>query len=183
MFITRKKVVRLIAPVALATGLVLTGCTIQVGDLTGSGRTATVDEPSAEEDDSIILDSTIDRLDAAPADAKSVLTDLSATLDTIAGLDGVGISYYGPVVDLNVVIPEAASGNITADQLKQLLSMLESVSYPATVEGFTINVWGSDMFAADSSEVGAEIGMKDAFLDAEWQWIQFAVTDLGSLYK
>lgn len=176
---------RLVAPLALAGAMLFTGCAATSAE---APAPVTSEQPAAEPStDSTetegLFDSTQDQLGAAPEDAKAVLTELSAKLDTIDGVNGVGISYYGPEVDLGVVIPKAENDNITPDQLRSVLDIIAGFDYPATVEGFLINVWGADGHAGDSSVVGQEIGMKDEFIDLEWGQLAFGVADLGALYK
>lgn len=184
MVINRKHTFGGLVPLALAGALLLSGCSTTDSTLEAPGDVAAVENNESSTPESALYDSTQDNLDAAPADAAEALRSLSAELDQIDGINGVGISYYGPEVDLGVVIPVAGDGtNVSAEQLKKVLSTIEKHDYPATVEGFTINVWGADGFGADSSLVGQEIGLKDEFNDSEWGWIKFSVKDLGSLYK
>lgn len=187
MFITRNKSIRIVAPLALAGALLLTGCssTATAPEKPAASAAPSADASSTDQTDGDVelVDSTIDKLDAAPDDAKAVLTELSIALDAVPGLDGVGISYWNPEVDINLVVPNALEENLTGDQLRQVLEILGDREYPATVEGFIINVWGSDQFAGDSSTPAAEIGLKDEFIDSGWGWVKFTVADLGALYK
>ena len=183
MFITQKLSTQLVMPFALVGALLFAGCspTPSEAPATNDASEQVVESESSETEG--LYDSTQAQLGAAPEDAKAVLTELSTKLDTIEGVNGVGVSYYGPEVDLGVVIPEAANSNITPAQLRAVLDIIAEFDYPATVEGFLINVWGADGYAGDSSVVGQELGLKDQFNDTEWGQVKFGVADIGSLYK
>lgn len=183
MFTTQKISAQLIVPFAFAGALLFTGCSTTPSEApaTNDASEQVVESETSETEG--LYDSTQDQLGAAPEDAKAVLTELSAKLDTIDGVNGVGVSYYGPEVDLGVVIPEAANSNITPEQLRAVLDIIAEFDYPATVEGFLINIWGADGYAGDSSAAGQELGLKDQFNDTEWGQVKFGVADIGSLYK
>lgn len=171
----------LLLPLALAGALLASACATEAVPeaLTPSSSASSADGES----DAPFTHQ--DRLIGASDEVQTLLTELSAELDN-AGPDitAVGIGAYGTSITVDVHIASASGAqNVAPESMKAILQSIAKRSYPEEeIQSFEINVWGDDGFAADTSEVGEQIGVKEAYLDREWQRIAFPSSAAGSLF-
>ncbi len=185
MFFTPQRPIHVFAPLALACGLLLTGCSITIPtDAVESAETTAPAENNADEtstDFEIVAEDSImtgdDALDQQLAEFSSALTTSAAP-----GVSRILVHSYGAdTVNIQVWTDEE-SGVLTGAQLKPVLDAVQALSPASPIGEFVINGWDAEGMQGESNGAAVELGVKPEFIDAGWWNVVIPGAQAQSIY-
>lgn len=168
MFVTRKRVVRIVTPFALAGALVLTGCSASApSDSAEIAVETEVESEEASTDFEIVVENTImtgdDALDTQLAQFAEDLTASAAP-----GVSRILINAYTADTIGIQVWTDDEDGILNGAQLKPVLDAIQALNPVSPIGEFEISGWDKEGMQGESNGAAEELGVKAEFIDAEW---------------
>jgi hypothetical protein len=185
MFITRKKTVQIITPLALA------GAGAEHPEKTRAPAADTA-EPTVVEETKIavgtgvtsIEDLSYGAIDSDDPKFNAAIEELVLALNAASpgGLAEININAHGPDrVGINL-LTESADGTITVEQVNAVLDVLMQFTPPVAVREYIIGGFNNNFGAGEILAAGAEAGISADFLDEMDKKIEIPGDQLDKVY-
>lgn len=163
MFNSRTHIVRIAAPIALVSALMLTGCG------TGGSGTAAEAEPTGTGITSV--ENLQNQIDTWDDDLDASLEQFSLDLNAAAasGVAEVNVlAFNADEVIVNVLLSDE-EGVLNGEQLTSVLGVLKKYEPTQPVGIYSIKSWTKDFYQGDAEKAALEIDLNSEFIDSDWR--------------